>query len=518
MKTSNTLRILPQRLLPFGVIGLSLFFLGVMTLGTRARALDLDVAGWAPAENLKIEGPLPLWLGDDGIVGRLACPSIVRMEGPQLKNAPLLLKSNPLVERQGAGEKWTLTLRAGLRWWNGDPVDGTGLAEWLKASLPKVVNEKLGTTVPSNLSIEASGPLSAKITWPTSPAFGPFVLSGVSLSREKGGATECAGLYAVKQSGTGIVLTINKGYEAKYSTIRVAAGSLEKVQGNHRLEFSLPRAAAHAAANSITTPTCAAELDIPLITAIVWNPSSSLASSAALRTALTMATPRGEIVRTGAGGLGTLLSAPILRTHPGYSAAQLVRPYSLEAAGQILEQAGFPQVGFAQGHIGQPRQKTADKPAYLRIARINGGQELIEKIIIDSFASLGIKVDFESVAAGGPMFDGALLTTFVSWTSQDIRGLAHSSALKSTAKPKAPFPFEGVSGKSLDEALDNYSLATTLANPDVKLLQSVHEKWFELEPWTVLMAHQYCLNGEGVKISSKVSVLDPDWFRRLAVE
>ena len=481
-------------------------------------ALDLDVVGWAPAVNLKIEGPLPLWLGDDGIVGRLACPAIVRMEGPKIKNAPLLLKMNPLVERQGTGEKWTFTLRSGLRWWSGGPVDGAALAEWLKASLPRIVNEKLGAAALPNSSIEATGPLSATITWPTSPSFGPFVLSGVSLSREKGGTTECAGLYAAKQSSNGIELTINKGYAAKYATIRVATGSLKKVAGNHRLEFLLPRVAVHATANGITTPTCSAQLDIPLITAIVWNPASSLASTSALRTALTMAIPRGEIVRTAAGGLGTLISAPILRTHPGYNAVQLIRPYSLEAAGLILEQAGFPQVGFAQRYIGQPRQKTAGKPANLRITRINGGQDLIEKMIIDSFASLGIKVEFESDSAGGPMFDGALLTTFVSWTSQDIRGIAHSSEVKSTGKQKALFPFEPVSGKSLDEALDNYSKTTTQVNPDVKLLQNVHEKWFELEPWTVLMAHEYCLIGDGVKISSKVDVLDPDWFRHLAVD
>ena len=116
------------------------------------------------------------------------------------------------------------------------------------------------------------------------------------------------------------------------------------------------------------------------------------------------------------------------------------------------------------------------------------------------------------------MFDGALASTFISWTSQDIRSLAHSSRLKSSAKLKAPFPFDGLSDKALDEALDDYSRSTTQATPDVKLLGKVHEKWFDLEPWTIVMAHQYCLMGDGIKIPSKVSLLNPDWFRHLTVD
>jgi ABC-type transport system substrate-binding protein len=488
------------------------------TGSARLSAATLDVVGWAPVSGLKINQPLPIWLGDDAIVGRLACPGIVRLEGSPLKNAALLLKSEPTVTRTESGEVWTFSLRPGLRWWSGGQVDGDALAQWLKANLGAIVREKLGLTVPSNTQYSGVGPLSAKVVWSAPQAFGPYVLSGVSLARETAGKTECAGLYSAIQSSAGIDLILNKGYVSKYTKIHLSEGSRVKASGNPRLSFLMAGDVSHASSTGVTMSACSAQLDAPLVTAIIWNSQSPLAASPSLRQALTTATPRGEILRTAAGGIGALISAPILRIHPGYSPNALVRAYSLEAAGQIYEKEGFPQAGFSKGYIGLPRGKTADKPAYLRIARTKGEQELIEKIISDSFAALGIKVLFDALTTEGAAFDGAIMSTFIPWTSQDLRSIAHSSELKLTDRVKAPFPFVGVSDKSLDEALDKYSRTITQAVPDVSLLRKVHEKWFELEPWTILMAHQYCMVGEGIKIPPKVNSLDPDWFRRLTVD
>jgi len=71
-------------------------FLLVITSSFSAQfavAQMLYVSGWAPAAQIDLKAPPPMWLGDDAIIGRLACPSIVRLEVDRGKNSPALLKS-----------------------------------------------------------------------------------------------------------------------------------------------------------------------------------------------------------------------------------------------------------------------------------------------------------------------------------------------------------------------------------------------------------------------------------------
>ena len=491
-----------------------IFVFFTFTLGcSTVFATSLDVTGWLPAADVNVSHPAPRWLGDDAIMGRLACPAVLRLEGDHMKNAPLLLKQPPLVEHSGSGETWIFNLRPGLRWWSGGAVDGEAIAAWLRENLKDIVQDRLGITIPANVVITASGPLGARVEWPSKPKFGPYVLSGVSLLRMTAGTWDCVGLYSLTPSPGGFDLTLSKGYTAKYSKIRVRTSGDSPSGADHSLSFSMASRATKATSTKIDTSACSSRIDIPLMTAIVWNPATPMASTAILRQALTMATPRGELLRTAAGDIGSLVSAPIIRSHPGYNTKTLVRSYSLDTAGKIFDQAGF-----KQPHIGLPRGKESDKPSLLRVGRLSGKQDLIEKIISDSMASLGIEVRFEDKTTAGAVFDAALVSTFIPWTSEDLRSLAHSDATKSHAGQKADFPFSAAGDKSLDELLDAYSLSLTQTAPDFSLLRKVHEKWFEIEPWTILMAHQFCVSGQGMKVPSKINTLDPDWFRRLAVE
>jgi len=476
-------------------------------------AKTLDVTGWIPAGQVIVSAPIPAWLGDDPIMGRLACPAVLRLEGDHMKNAPLLLKQPPSVEYSGTGETWTFNLRQGLRWWSGTPVDGEALAVWLKENLKDVVSERLGVPIPTNVRIASTGPLGAKVEWPSKQKFGPYVLSGVSFSKMTAGQWECAGLYSLTSSEGGTELTLNKGYSAKYNKIRVAASVGHKSDADHSLAFSMASRSTKATSTSINTISCSSRLDVPLVTAIIWNPASPLSATPALRQALTMSTPRGEILRTAAADIGSLVSAPILRAHPGYNSKISVRSYSLDAAGEIFEQAGY-----NQPHIGLPRVKGSEKPAILRIARISGKQDLIEKIIGDSMASLGIETRFEDKGTTGVALDAALVSTFIPWASADLRTLAYSGTTKMTADAKARFPFNVASDKSLDALLDAYSLTLTQPSPDFSLLRKVHERWYEVEPWTVLMAHQFCVSGHGIPVPKRINALDADWFRRIAVD
>lgn len=494
------------------VKALALIVVGVGFGSLSARANTLVVSGWAPAAQIDLKTKPPLWLGDDAIVGRLACPSVVRLEVDRRKNAPALLKTPPQVEKNGEKEIWTFTIRPGLRWWSGVSVDADGLAGWLKSNLSDIIKQRLGDALPSNFEISASGTSVVKVSWPRSPGFGPYVLAGASLYRMNGEVFECAGLYAASATPGGIELAVSKGYTARYSKIQVLAASDPIASGKQGILFSMAGRKAQVAKTNIKTSACDARLDVPLMTALIWNPASPLSSKPELRDSLTRATPRGEILRTAAGDIGTLVSAPILRTHPGYNAKLLVKAYNLDSAAQ-----GFEKSGFKQQHIGLPRSQGQDKPLSLKIARLSGRQDLVEKMIGDSYASLGVNSQFDDPGVPGVVFDAALVSVFIPWTSQDLRPLAHSDVLK--AQGKTQLPFLPVVDKELDNLLDAYSRDLSKADsPDFDLLRKVHQRWYDLEPWTVLLAHQYCVESRGIKLPKKLNSLDSDWFRSVVMD
>ncbi len=467
-----------------------------------ARALTLEVSGWGPVSGLNLAGPVPSWLGDDPIVGRLACPALVRLEGDHLKNGALLLKALPLVERTATGDRWLLSLRPGLKWWSGSAIDAESLAGWLRDELPKILQERIGLKPSPMPVVSVVSPSVVSIQWQGAQKFGPYVMSGYSLSRSKDGKFECAGLYAAQAVPDGIDLVLNAGYAAVYSKIHLRAFSQSELSVDHRLSFLLAAQVAEVKSKKPSGPSCQTKMEIPLISAIVWNSASVMASSAPLRRGLTMATPRGDILRTAATDLGTLVSAPLLRVHPGYNPRNLVKPFNLVAASELFEAAGL-----NQPHIGLPRVKTAGKGISLKIGRGSGRQELIEKILGDSYASAGIETQFEDLQTKGITYDGVLLSLFIPWTSHDMYQML-----------QGPFPFASVNDKSLTEAAEAYAYSLTHEKPDFGLLRRVHDQWVEVEPWTVLMAHQYCVSGQGVKVPSKINTLDPDWFRRLTVD
>ena len=473
----------------------------------KLYALTLEVSGWSPVEGLTLSGKMPSWLGDDPIVGRLACPALVRLEGDHLKNGALLLKSLPVVERTTIGDRWVLSLRPGLKWWTGTAVDADALAVWLREELPKILQERIGVRPAQLPAITVLSSSMVSIQWQGAQRFGPYVLSGYSFSRSKDSKFECVGLYAAQTAAEGIDLILNAGYTAIYSKIHLRSESQPSLAVDHRIRFLLAAQAAGQKSEgpkSLGTlrPSCQAKMEIPLISALVWNPASTLASTPALRRGLTMATPRGDILRTAAVELGSLVSAPLLRVHPGYNPRNLVKPFNLVAASELFEAAGL-----KQPHIGLPRAKIADKGIGLRIARGSGRQELIEKMLGDSYASAGIETQFEDLQTSGVTYDGVLVSLFIPWTSHDMYQMLHS-----------PFPFAQVSDKSLTAAAEAYAYSLTHEKPDFGLLRHVHDKWVDAEPWTVLMAHQYCVTGQGLNVPSKINTLDPDWFRRLTVD
>ena len=68
-------------------------------------------------------------------------------------------------------------------------------------------------------------------------------------------------------------------------------------------------------------------------------------------------TPRGELLRAGAGSLGNLVSGPLLRAHPGYDRSVLVREFNLDKAQTELD-----KLGYRRQKPNAPRVDSSEKP------------------------------------------------------------------------------------------------------------------------------------------------------------
>ena len=227
-----------------------------------------------------------------------------------------------------------------------------------------------------------------------------------------------------------------------------------------------------------------------------------------------MAQPRGEILRIAAGDLGSLISAPILRSHPGYDAKTLVRPFNLEIASKKLDEAGFRQESIGVPRIGQQGQ-----PMNIRIGSNGRGQHLAEKMIRDAFASLGIKTEFIPIGQDGKNMapedlDGVFTGVEMPWPELDYESTLHSEQEALSGR----FPFYRWNDKPLDEYLSGYHRSLLEGKPRFDLIQRIHQRWAELEPWTILLGHQVCVESLDVPLKTVISIADPDWFRRIVLD
>jgi hypothetical protein len=138
---------------------------------------------------------------------------------------------------------------------------------------------------------------------------------------------------------------------------------------------------------------------------------------------------------------------------------------------------------------------------------------LAEKVVSDTFSSLGISTVYKPVSDMAPgAADGVFAAVQFDWPRADLIGTLHSRA-------ENPAPFYKLNDDQLDALLERYALSTTEEKPDMNALGAVHRRLFELEPMSVLLQHRACVeSGGGLKLPSKgINVRDPDWFRKIVL-
>ncbi len=470
-------------------------------LNSSLIAGEISIAGWPHPEisNEKAD----LWLGNDPVIGRLACPPLTRVNLEKKKSEPLILK-NVSEQQIGGQHLWNLELRSGIYWWNQKEVTADDIAHFIRNNLLDVAYKKSGGlwNVPK-FEIKTSA-LTLKIIWKEKPPFGPYVFNGVSLYKKTESFSrgvfrfQCAGVYNFEKTTDGLSLNPSKAYKQSLPKLALKQGQ--------KADIAFLLAGTKPASIDRRPPDkpfdCKRKVSLPFLTVIRWNLKSKLLSSKAFRQLMTALTPRGALLRFGSGFLGDLVSAPILRHHPGYDKSIKVRSFDFDEVIERLNELGFDKrdaAGF--------RLSLAGEPVKIKISKSSKEEHWIEKILIDSAKTVGLNLEIGSEGA----VDGRLSGIFINWP--DLNYLPDFHSLSKMRGDRLSH-----TNKKLDLALMSYAKSLSSQTPDFDLLKKVHGELYDLELMSVLVHHYACMTVNrslSKKVSGSVNTLDPDWFREI---
>lgn len=461
--------------------------------GLQASERPLMVYGWPVSES----DPEKMLLNQDAIMGTYVCPALTRLN-LQTSSSQLVL----LDKLQDEKTQWILTLKPALKWWGGKGLEPKDLEDFLKLELPALV-KKIGNdawTLPGFHVEQAGG--AVKVVWDKAPEFGPYILNRIPFFRRKADGVECVGILRPQknEAGLGFAGTI--------------AGKERLFVLNQQLPLPPPKATdafvSFRFGDEMHPQTferqieeelsCPSSLDLPMMTMIAWNPDGPYTKDEQFRKAMTYILPRGALLRAGAGSLGDLISAPILRIHPGYKKSLLVLPYDLKKADTLLNQMGL----VRSEHDGYRRTPKGDVLELAIATDRRRDSSLLRKVLDDSFRALGMKL---KIVNNDEKADGMLAGIASSWPENDLAPLLHS---KRSAKVW-PWAYHF---NEIDEAINRYNLSLTRAKPDFTLLENIHDLVYKKEPFSVLVQHKSCMQyGKGMTAPKVISVKSPDWIR-----
>jgi hypothetical protein len=406
-----------------------------------------------------------------------------------------------------SGSTWRFGLRTGIFWWSGEEVSSGDLKKFFDANIERVVKDQSAGLwkIPSYKI--STGKDFIQISWSKSPVFGPYIFNGVPLWREDTSRElgfQCVGLYEPRKSKTGLTFIPTPGYKRQ----RPRFDLHDRPQKESAIRFATAAQAGGSpwARKSNEPADCHNRLSTNRFTAIAWNLKSGITKDPEVRKVLTMLTPRGALVRSGAGYLGQITSAPIPRDHPGYNVSQKVRPFDSGDATAKLEALGYKRLN-ADG----PRKLPGGGNVSLKILTTARSSGLAEKVVADAFSAVGIKVVFTRNSDQKDL-NGALVGLQVDWPRVDLMNNYHS-------KVDGTHLIHPLNDGELDKLLESYSLSLTTETPNFSELQKIHAKLVKYEPVTIFMQNKLCMNVDNNlrRRLKTVRVTDPDWFKRFAM-
>ncbi len=460
----------------------------------KGKADSLVVIGW-PESLVDLTHPSPEWTTHP-ILGTLVCPALTRLSLTEKKSAPLLLSSVEL----DSPKVWRLRLNPGLNWWGNTPVTSNDLSEFIDQSLKKIGKTDFKAWPEAPAFRITTAPRGIDITWSSAPAFGPYVLNNFPFTKpSQSGELICTGRYRIKTTSSGYELVRETSDQNFPQAITISrTRPTEPIPGS--LEFTF----ADNFVNRVdrrqpdTPVTCARPIDLPIFSAIIWNDNLGTPDDATFRKAMTHLTPRGALLRSGAGFLGDLVSGPFPRVHPGYNRSVYVRPFDSDRAVKLLSGMNYSRPDAA-GPLNSPSGGTVK----LVLQRQTKDPNFLEQVLRDSFSKAGIELSFTNDP--NMKTHGVLAGMVVPPPATLIESMDDSPILRDELKRKTKFA----------ELMTQYDQSLSYEKPDFEKMKKIHETLFEIEPFTILMQHRACLVRHAAKSLPTITTRQPDWFADL---
>ena len=467
---------------------------------------ELSIVGW-PFVSLSKDKP-SFDFGNDPVIGRQLCPPLTRLNlSKKISEGIVIRRVVEEVRGNNKGVLWRLEVRNGIFWWSGKALTSKDIADFLTAILPDFFAESYrGIFQIPDFQISATDPQLVTIDWQETPPFGPFVINGIPLFRpvDSGPAGlkyECVGNYK-PESLDPLVLVPSGSYKLtkKLPKLRFPAET-SKVSADVSVTFSNPPGAELTNAKS-----CTGVWPSPFFSVIAWNLSSGRASDIGLRKLMTGLIPRKEIVASGVLPYSDIVSAPIPRSHPGFERSATDMPFDATKVSAALD-----HLGFRRKTANSTRLDSSGNPIRLTLMSNKEIEGLAEKLILDSFSSVGLEVDFvEAKAKLDGTVDGSFLSLQTDYPKIDFLMLLH---------PKSP-PTAGfwkVNDEAFAKLLEQYTISLTSEKPDFGHLARIHSYLAENQVFSVLAHHRACIKTSNVLRVKTASVAsgEPDWFRDL---
>ena len=470
-------------------------FFSLMVLLGLLGGLDLQAKSlslYLPSEN-----SFDSWRSSP-FTAKLMCPPITEFNLTSKKSNSVAIKSIQTVKSKDS-VKWVISLNPNLYFWSStEPVSSKELVDFFSSNLKKIVEDKNPTLKVPRYKVQVVNDKSIEILWNEAPGFGPFVLNNVPI--EKDG--QCASFVSPQQKkdDKGLdFLELSLRDDSSNGTIRLYTKDPGIDDNLISIKFAGDYPANPKLRLSDESIKCGHELELPIFTVIVWN-SYDKNISQKLRQAITSILPRGELLRSGAGSLGSLISFPILKDHPGYSMGVKLRPYSLDKGESLLEELGFKRKDSSSW-------RSLDGKQFSLKFLYDNTSELLLKIMKDSLTFMGIDSSFEKGSSKKNLKDfSGYIGTFYLDEDYDYINYFHS-------KSRDPiFKIVNKDDSSLDKLLQDYSLSLTREKPDFTYLASIHKYMSDKELLSSIIQTNACLeNHSNIKLEKKIK-LDSKFF------
>ncbi|MDD9952660.1 MAG: ABC transporter substrate-binding protein [Zetaproteobacteria bacterium] len=479
---------------------------------------DIAVSGWNHSP-ISLEGTAPPeWLGNDPVIGRLLCPPVSRVLLDEQRSDGLIFSKVSVSHPDTNQPTWNYHLRTGIYWWDGNEVSPKDLADFYQANITSVVAHISGGTwkVPPH-KITASDKI-ISIKWQDKPSFGPYIWNGVPLYRSRPQtdtnhpyAWECAGIYRPQSTpGSNFNLEPTPGYLSKRVPIvfHPKTTPTEPKIAKRTLHFRMPEEfGVDPSTRPPTKPVqCTNPILTPFVTGILWNPGRTMIQNPEVRKALTMLLPRKTLLESGAGYAGAMLPTLIPKIHPGHPREIQELPFSLVKSSEILT-----KLGYIRPKGDRERLNKKGKPIELKFATLLPKPGIVEKVIADTFLSIGISVEFFPVQAKIPNtqdFDAVLLGFRLPWPEMNLLPSMHPDS-------KLALPFTLKKDDTFIAYLEDYARSMTQEQVEPQKIAPIIQFLTETEPVSILMQHRACLIDSKYNKLAPIREQNPDWFRKI---